>query len=105
MSGNLEITNVGNMDGPIDMTFLQSIRVVTGYVLIGLIENVDVLPLLNLELIRADDTVEFEGEQFGLAVVLTADYDEIGKPRRGLKELQLPRLRGMRNHHFQYEIR
>ena len=92
MEGNLEIANLGSAANiTYDLSFLSTIEVVTGYVLLGLLD-VDVIPLTSLKLIRADNTYEILGEQYGLLVVLTTEHG--GRGRTGLKELQLPALRG-----------
>ncbi|CAG2236465.1 ERBB4 [Mytilus edulis] len=56
VEGNLEITHVDKaINSSYDISFLSSIKVVTGYVLLGLLE-VQTIPLINLRLIRADST-------------------------------------------------
>lgn len=49
--GNLEVTNLNNGNVTYDLSFLSTIQVVTGYVLLGLL-NVETVPLTNLRLIR-----------------------------------------------------
>jgi hypothetical protein len=65
---------------------------VTGYVLLGLLEQVETIPLIDLRLIRADNTYNIMGQEYGLVVALTAEPE--GTPKVGLRELQLPSLRG-----------
>lgn len=78
------------------MSFLSDIEVVTGYVLLGLLE-VDTIPLVNLRLIRADNTYNIKNMEYGLIVAITS----AGEPEDpddevvGLRELQLPSLKGM----------
>ena len=97
VDGNLEITNLENTDNvTYDLSFLSQIEVVTGYVLIGLL-NVETIPLHRLTLIRADSTFNVKDMDYGLVVAATADQvsnDTDGSLIRGLVELQLPDLRG-----------
>ncbi|XP_076089481.1 epidermal growth factor receptor-like [Mytilus galloprovincialis] len=91
VEGNLEITHVDKaINSSYDISFLSSIKVVTGYVLLGLLE-VQTIPLINLRLIRADSTYNIMGEEYGLVVALTSEAGNDPK-RVGLRELQLPSL-------------
>ncbi|OWF51310.1 epidermal growth factor receptor-like [Mizuhopecten yessoensis] len=105
VEGNLEITNLVNSANiTYDLSFLSQIEVVTGYVLIGLLD-VDHIPLTSLRFIRADNTYNIMGEEYGLVLALTAEADgkEFQKEnstdgeqeiyRHGLVELQLPSLK------------
>ncbi|KAL5005994.1 hypothetical protein ScPMuIL_017152 [Solemya velum] len=89
--GNLEITNLDSENITYDLSFLSSIEVVTGYVLLGLLDT-ETIPLLNLKLIRADNTYSIMGKKYGLLVALTASPEQ-SDPAVGLQELQLPSLR------------
>uniref|UniRef100_A0A8C4QV48 Receptor protein-tyrosine kinase n=1 Tax=Eptatretus burgeri TaxID=7764 RepID=A0A8C4QV48_EPTBU len=86
--GNLEIVNIGRDK---DISFLRSIREVSGYVLISLNEF-DFLPLENLRIIRG--TKLFNG-MYALSVFV--NYHKSSRlrrrrPRSGLKELRLHSL-------------
>ena len=98
VQGNLEITNLNNGNVSYDLVFLSTIEVVTGYVLLGLL-NTEEIPLVNLRLIRADNTMKLMGGEYGLVVALTSEGIPTGdNPRPGLKQLQLPALRGTNAH-------
>lgn len=93
VEGNLEITHVDKaINSSYDISFLSSIEIVTGYVLLGLLE-VEAIPLINLRLIRADSTYNIMGEEYGLVVALTSEAGDDPK-RVGLRELQLSSLKG-----------
>lgn len=94
VQGNLEVTNLfdsGNMT--FDLSFLSTIKVVTGYVLIGLL-NVETVPLTSLRLIRADRTLKLGEKRYALLVALTSEGQPTAdNPTPGLKEIQMPSLR------------
>ncbi|KAK3587041.1 hypothetical protein CHS0354_008065 [Potamilus streckersoni] len=90
VQGNLEITNLNSGNMTYDLSFLATIRVVTGYVLLGLLQ-VETIPLTSLRLIRADNTMTLKGEEYGLIVALTSEGSD-GKQSVGLRELHLPVL-------------
>ena len=95
VQGNLEITNLNNGNVTYDLEFLSTIEVVTGYVLLGLL-NTEKIPLTSLRLIRADNTMKLKGGEYGLVVALTQEgIPTEDNPHPGLKELQLPALRGV----------
>uniref|UniRef100_A0A8C4QW65 receptor protein-tyrosine kinase n=2 Tax=Eptatretus burgeri TaxID=7764 RepID=A0A8C4QW65_EPTBU len=82
--GNLEITYIRNGS---DLSFLKTIREVSGYVLIALNE-VDYIPLDNLQLIRG---MELYDEHFALTVLL--NYNKTNPEQKlGLRELRLSSL-------------
>lgn len=93
VSGNLEVTNLDNVNMTYDLSFLSTIKVVTGYVLLGLL-NVETVPLTRLRLIRADHKLKLGHSYYSLVVALTSEGipTEIN-PTPGLKELQMPALR------------
>uniref|UniRef100_A0A7N8YGY3 receptor protein-tyrosine kinase n=1 Tax=Mastacembelus armatus TaxID=205130 RepID=A0A7N8YGY3_9TELE len=79
--GNLEITSI---DRSRDLTFLRSIREVTGYVLVAL-NQFDYLPLENLRIIRGTKLYE---DRYALAVFLNYRRDgNFGLRQLGLKNL------------------
>uniref|UniRef100_A0A8C4WQQ7 receptor protein-tyrosine kinase n=1 Tax=Eptatretus burgeri TaxID=7764 RepID=A0A8C4WQQ7_EPTBU len=84
--GNLEITNIGPDK---DLSFLKSIREVSGYVLIG-INEIDYVPLDNLRIIRGSKLHE---EKYALSVLL--NYRKHGP--NGVKELRLTSLTEIQN--------
>ncbi|KAK6166659.1 hypothetical protein SNE40_023299 [Patella caerulea] len=86
--GNLEVTNLMDRTINYDLSFLQDIRMVTGYVLIGLLSDVRILHLPNLEIIRVDLPFKLFDQEYGLVVALTSRNFV-----RGLKELHLPALK------------
>ncbi|XP_028446852.1 receptor tyrosine-protein kinase erbB-4 isoform X1 [Perca flavescens] len=79
--GNLEITSI---DRSRDLTFLRSIREVTGYVLVAL-NQFDYLPLENLRIIRGTKLYE---DRYSLAIFL--NYRRDGNS--GLRQLGLRNL-------------
>uniref|UniRef100_A0A4W5NME0 receptor protein-tyrosine kinase n=1 Tax=Hucho hucho TaxID=62062 RepID=A0A4W5NME0_9TELE len=85
--GNLEITTMEHWR---DFTFLQSIREVTGYILIA-INQFSRLPLDQLRIIRGTTLYE---ERFALSVLF--NYQKDGQ--HGLEELGLTHLTGTRMH-------
>ncbi|CDQ81876.1 unnamed protein product [Oncorhynchus mykiss] len=82
--GNLEITSI---DRSRDLSFLRSIREVTGYVLVAL-NQFDYLPLENLRIIRGTKMYE---DRYALAIFL--NYRRDGN--FGLRQLGLKNLTGM----------
>ncbi|XP_064166737.1 receptor tyrosine-protein kinase erbB-4-like isoform X2 [Anguilla rostrata] len=79
--GNLEITSI---DRNRDLSFLRSIREVTGYVLVAL-NQFDYLPLENLRIIRGTKLYE---ERYSLAVFLNYRRDgNFGLRQLGLRNL------------------
>ncbi|KAM9851069.1 receptor tyrosine-protein kinase erbB-4 [Aulostomus maculatus] len=79
--GNLEITSI---DRSRDLTFLRSIREVTGYVLVAL-NQFDYLPLENLRIIRGNKLYE---DRYSLAIFLNYRRDgNFGLRQLGLKNL------------------
>ncbi|KAF4086597.1 hypothetical protein AMELA_G00085330 [Ameiurus melas] len=81
--GNLEITNI---DHNRDLSFLRSIREVTGYVLVAL-NQFEYLPLENLSIIRGTRLYE---DRYALAIFL--NYRKGGP--FGLRQLGLKNLTG-----------
>ncbi|KAK2849664.1 hypothetical protein Q7C36_008447 [Tachysurus vachellii] len=82
--GNLEITSI---DRSRDLSFLRSIREVTGYVLVAL-NQFDYLPLENLRIIRGTRLYE---DRYALAVFLNYRRDgHFGLRQLGLKNLTVP---------------
>nr|XP_023683649.1 receptor tyrosine-protein kinase erbB-4-like [Paramormyrops kingsleyae] len=79
--GNLEITSI---DRKRDLSFLRSIREVTGYVLVAL-NQFEYLPLENLRIIRGTQLYE---DRYSLAIFLNYRRDgNFGLRRLGLKNL------------------
>ncbi|MCJ8732876.1 hypothetical protein PDJAM_G00216660 [Pangasius djambal] len=79
--GNLEITSI---DRSRDLSFLRSIREVTGYVLVAL-NQFDYLPLENLRIIRGTRLYE---DRYALAIFLNYRRDgHFGLRQLGLKNL------------------
>ena len=91
--GNLEITHLRDPAINYDLSFLEHIRYVTGYVLIALTSNVEVIPLRRLEIIRGNTTFDIFNDRASLAVLLT--YNKTAKGYFGLVELQMPALKGI----------
>lgn len=87
--GNLEITHIESRGTQsFDLSFLETIEVVTGYVLI-LNNDADVIPLTNLVQIRGESLFEFKGNHYALSVLLS--YNKGG--------LQMPALKGKEMFH------
>ena len=62
--GNLEITHLTSEDGfNFDLSFLATIRMVTGYVLM-ILNTVDVVPLTELVYVRGDSVYEHNKESY-----------------------------------------
>ncbi|KAJ8012919.1 hypothetical protein DPEC_G00047880 [Dallia pectoralis] len=79
--GNLEITSIGRSR---DLSFLRSIREVTGYVLVAL-NQFDYLPLENLRIIRGTKMYE---DRYALAIFLNYRRDgNFGLRQLGLNNL------------------
>lgn len=90
--GSLEITHLDNPNILYDLSFLSSIRVVTGYVLIALVtENVSI-SLDNLRVIRGDDLFKSNSKGYGLFVGLNMGPGN--RAENGLRQLRMPYLRG-----------
>lgn len=89
IDGNLELVFLGEPSGkdPYDLSFLQNIREITGYVLI-VANYADYIPLTSLRIIRGRTLFEHESKYYSLYVAL--NY----KPQStvGLKELWLTSL-------------
>ncbi|XP_032801612.2 receptor tyrosine-protein kinase erbB-4-like [Petromyzon marinus] len=79
--GNLEITNILNGS---DLSFLRSIREVSGYVLIALNE-VDYVPLENLRLIRGNTLYD---NKYALSVLLNYNKEQ-PESQQGIRRLHL----------------
>lgn len=81
--GNLEITWLPN-DKQMDLSFLESIREITGYLLIAYVE-VDKLRMPNLKIIRGRDLFKLDSEQKEEFALILIENE--------LKTLELPNLR------------
>ncbi|KAK6165849.1 hypothetical protein SNE40_022681 [Patella caerulea] len=92
--GNLEVTHLNIENYNYDMSFLEDIRYVSGYVLIGLSPEISVLPLPSLQIIRGNQTIRIRDAEASLAVVLNYRFSD---PKVGLTELHLPALREISN--------
>ena len=90
--GNLELTHLRDPEVKYDLSFLNTIRQVTGYVLIAMVTRVRVIPLDSLQSIHGDDTFHVLGSECSLAVTL--NYDDIDN-KHGLRELRLLSLTGV----------
>jgi len=88
VDGNLELVYLTNTS--YDMSFLQHIREVTGYVLI-ITCYMDYIPLNSLRVIRGRTLYEHNGRYYSLYVALNYDNNTEGV---GLKELRLTSLHG-----------
>ncbi|KAL4217037.1 Receptor tyrosine-protein kinase erbB-2 [Mactra antiquata] len=83
--GNLEISNIERAAVPnIDLSFLSTIEVVTGYVIIVNVEA-DVIPFTNLRHIRADKKYKMHGTDYALLVLLSDVRDGLQMPK--IKEI------------------
>jgi|SRR6218665_166085 len=90
VDGNLELVFFDGQES-YDLSFLQDIREITGYVLI-VANYADYIPLTSLRIIRGRHLYEHEGKYYSLYVALNYDRN---KQNVGLKELRLTSLRGM----------
>ncbi|XP_060585531.1 receptor tyrosine-protein kinase erbB-3-like [Ruditapes philippinarum] len=83
--GNLEITHLERRKGmTFDLSFLETIEVVTGYVLI-LNNDVDVIPLTNLIHVRGESQFSYKGNNYVFSVILSDNRGGIQMPM--LKEI------------------
>lgn len=85
--GNLEITWLVENDGPLDLSFLESIREIDGYLMIAYVKA-ERIRLPNLQIIRGRETFRIKKDEFSLLLV---DNE--------LKFLELPNLREIINGH------
>ncbi|GAB1602446.1 epidermal growth factor receptor-like isoform X2 [Argonauta hians] len=88
IEGNLEILFLDNSTIKYDLSFLESIREITGYVLIVRV-YVDYIPLTNLRIIRGRELFEHGNKSYSLYV--SGNYDPNSK-QIGLKELRFKSL-------------
>ena len=90
--GNLEITFLEDFNGEdYDLSFLSSIREVTGYVLlVG--NHVDYIPLTSLRIIRGTQLFLDQNTKEYYALYVALNYDKAGT--RGLRELRFTNLTG-----------
>lgn len=81
--GNLEITWLEDGDKPLDLTFLESIREITGYLLIAYVQ-VNRISMPNLQIIRGRDLFKLSNtrEEYAMFVI-----------ENKLESLELPNLR------------
>ncbi|XP_013095404.2 epidermal growth factor receptor-like [Biomphalaria glabrata] len=92
--GNLELTNLVDPKLNYDLSFLKTIRYVSGYVLIGLVTEVEIIPLDSLQVIRGNQTYRIMDDDYSLVVGLTSRNDDSSW---GLKEIHLPQLKEISN--------
>ena len=97
--GNLELTHLRDPEVKYDLSFLSTIRHVTGYVLVALVARVHVIPLDRIQTIRGDETFELLGSECSLAVTLNYDRHD---NKYGLRELRLLSLTGANYYCFCY---
>jgi len=88
VDGNLELVFLTNAS--YDLSFLQHIREVSGYLLI-VVCYVDYIPLTSLRVIRGRTLYEYDGRYYSLYVA--NNYDD-RTPGVGLRELRLTSLHG-----------
>lgn len=92
VDGNLELTWL--QDEHLDLSFLQHIREVTGYVLITHVDvNKIVLPRLQIIRGRTQFKLAVKEEEFSLLVMLSK-----------MNNLELPALRGKSFYYFQMHV-
>ncbi|GAB1603004.1 epidermal growth factor receptor-like isoform X1 [Argonauta hians] len=87
IEGNLEIVFLNNKTIKYDLSFLESIREITGYVLIIGV-YVDYIPLTNLQIIRGRELFQHKDNSYSLFVA--SNYESGTKV--GLKELRFKSL-------------
>lgn len=90
IDGNLEIVFLNNRSVDYDLSFLESIREVTGYILIVSV-FASYIPLTNLQIIRGNDLFPHKDDFYSLFV---ADNYEASSKHIGLKELRFKSLAG-----------
>lgn len=95
VDGNLEITYLEE-DREYDLTFLNSIEEVSGYVLIYSV-FVQELHLTNLRLIRGSQLFSFKGEKI-YSLVVASNFKPESKTR-GLMQLGFKNLQGRFSYH------
>jgi hypothetical protein len=80
LHGNLEITHLESRKGmTFDLSFLETIEVVTGYVLI-FNNDVDVIPLTNLVHVRGETQFSYKGNNYAFSVILSDNRGGIQMP-------------------------
>lgn len=88
IDGNLEIVFLNNRSVDYDLSFLESIREVTGYILIVSV-FASYIPLTNLQIIRGNELFPHKDDLYSLFV---ADNYEASSKHIGLKELRFKSL-------------
>lgn len=88
VDGNLELVFLDGHE-PYDLSFLQEIREITGYVLI-VANYIEYVPLTNLRIIRGRNLYEHDGKYYSLYIAL--NYKKHSQ-HIGLKELRFTSLR------------
>ncbi|XP_014767891.1 epidermal growth factor receptor isoform X1 [Octopus bimaculoides] len=88
IEGNLEIVFLIDLSIKYDFSFLETIKEITGYVLIVHV-YADYIPLTNLQIIRGRELLEVDDQHYSLYVA--NNYDETYK-KIGLKELRFKSL-------------
>jgi hypothetical protein len=89
VQGNLEITWIERATSSnMDLSFLENIEVVTGYVLIAAVQS-DVIPLTKLRHIRGEHLYNFKGSNFAFVVLLSENKNGIQMPEiEGLSQTE-----------------
>lgn len=90
--GNLEIVFLDKNDMNFDLSFLSSIRLVTGYVLIVGV-HADYVPLTSLQIIRGKTLFHYPQSDDDYSLFVALNYDRNNKSI-GLKELRFTSLAG-----------
>lgn len=93
VNGNLEINFLDDSSTPIDLSFLETIQEVTGYVLINTV-YVDYIPLYNLRIIRGQQLFKLNDKYLALYIL---NSHKAGT-NIGLKELRFRSLYGKSFH-------
>ena len=95
--GNLEVVFLDNPGKTVDLSFLSTIRQVTGYVLIVAV-HADYVPLTSLQIIRGKTLFYWEKSNDYYSLFVALNYDKNSKTI-GLKELRFTSLQGKGFYH------
>ena len=90
--GNLELVFLEKPGGIVDLSFLSSIRQVTGYVLIVAV-YADYVPLTSLQIIRGKTLFHWDASNDDYSLFVALNYAK-NSTTIGLKELRFTSLQG-----------
>ena len=89
VDGNVEINALDEEDN-YDLSFLENIREITGYLLINMV-HADVIPLTSLRIIRGRELFSYSGQDHSIYIARNYKHGKIGV---GLESLPMTSLHG-----------